>query len=319
MRKGQSLLWAVALTAASVAWAGEGQPAEEKKPDRSPARGTPPPIPLHTIEGVSGVFITPTAYFANLPEDDGWWGKPSVAESFVDLSHDRNLSATTITTNFFRRFELGYSFIRLHLGDWPDDIQTITGAHTKSNVRLNTLNARAMLIREGEWDTSWVPAVTAGVAYKHNNSIWQINDDLHGACKSVLGVKDDDGWEATLTASKMFVGILPRPFILSAGLRNTDAAQIGLLGFSGDRRTLFEGSAVFFVTDRLLLAGEYRQKPDDLGRVPTGVGKEDDWWTLAAAYIVNDHLTAALGYGHFGNILNHDENAGWAVQLKWEF
>jgi len=310
MRKQQWLLWAAALVIASGAWAGEGEPAAAKKP-------APPPIPLHTIEGVSGVFITPTAYFANLPEDGGIWGKPALAFSGVTMG-EKNLLVSTLTTNVFGRVELGYSFMRLHLGDWAHDVRAATTLDTQNHVNLHTLSARYMLVREGEWDTAWVPAVTAGLSWKHNDSIMAIDRDLAGTCKAI-GVRDDDGFDFTLTASKMITGVLPNALILSAGLRSTEAAQIGLLGFTRDRDIVFEGSAVYFLTNRVLLAAEYRQKPDNLKRIPGLVGNEDDWWTLAAAYIVNDRCTAALGYGHFGTILNHDENASWALQFKWEF
>jgi len=301
------MLWAAALLAASAVVAGEAE-----KPAAAP------PIPFHTVEGTTGVFITSTAYFANLPEGNGWFGKPSLAVSAVDIG-EKNLVATTVTTNFFKRLELGYSFMRVGLGDWPSDVRTHTTLHPQNHIEMHTLNARLMLVNEGEWGCPWVPAVTAGVHYKHNSSIWDIDRDLGGACKTLVGVKDDDGWEATLVASKMFAGILPKPFILSAGLRSTEAGQIGLFGFSDDRDTVFEGNAVFFVTDRLLVAGEYRQKPDNLGRVQPCVGAEHDWWTLCAGYIVTNQLTVAAGYGHFGNIANHEENASWAVQFKWEF
>jgi hypothetical protein len=135
----------------------------------------------------------------------------------------------------------------------------------------------------------------------------------------MLGVRDDDGVEYTLTATKMIVGVLPRPFIVSAGLRNTDAANLGLFGFTGRRTTVFEASSVFFVTDRLLLACEYRQKPDQLRRIPGLVGPENDWYTAALGYIVNSHCIVAAGVGNFGNVANHREPFTPAVEIKWEF
>jgi len=36
-----------------------------------------PPLPTHQVEGNSGVFITPTAYFANPAEPNELVGKPS--------------------------------------------------------------------------------------------------------------------------------------------------------------------------------------------------------------------------------------------------
>jgi hypothetical protein len=49
------------------------------------------------------------------------------------------------------------------------------------------------------------------------------------------------------------------------------------------------------------------------------IQKSGDWWTLDAAYVVSPHLTVAVGYGHFGGVLNHDANGVWGVTTKWEF
>ena len=46
---------------------------------------------------------------------------------------------------------------------------------------------------------------------------------------------------------------------------------------------------------------------------------EDDWWTIDAAYVVNKHLTVAAGYGHFGDVLNHEANNAWGLTVKYEF
>ena len=78
-----------------------------------------------------------------------------------------------------------------------------------------------------------------------------------------------------------------------------------------------------FVTGNIILAAEYRQQPNDYTPIVAGgqtlVGKSGDWWTLDAAYIVNKRLTLAVGYGHFGNVLNHDANAVWGITTKYEF
>ncbi|HUW58975.1 MAG TPA: DUF3034 family protein [Planctomycetota bacterium] len=281
---------------------------EEVKP------ASPPPLPCIMVEGTGGIFITPTAYLVNPSQGDEWLGLPSVAFSYASIG-DKDFTSVGATMTFFKRIEVGVAHERFGLGSWPRDVLNATGLNVRDQtVRMNTVNLRALVLEEKDW----LPAVTAGVHYKHNEDIWCVDLDLLGGC-SALGVKDNDGWEFTLTASKTFVGILPRPFILTAGLRNTDAAQTGLLGFTGHRDTVFEGNAIFFITDQLLLAGEYRQKPDRLKRLPGLLGKEDDWWTLCAGYVVNDRVTLAAGYGNFGNVLNNREDRVWAVHVKFEF
>lgn len=289
------------------------EPGKSAEPAAKPPRL---PLPLHTIEGTSGVFVTDTAYFANVPQK-GWFGHPSAALIAARMSHGRHLEVATLTTTFFKRIEVGYSHMNFGLGEWPRDCERLTGIRPLDQIRLHTLSLRGNIIQEGEWG-KWTPAVTVGARYKHNQDTNRLNRQLGGACRA-LGVRDNDGVEFTATASKTFVGILPKPFILSATLRNTDAANIGLFGFTGHRTTLFEASAVFFITDRLLFATEFRQKPDPLKRVPGLIGREGHWYTAAFGYILSPRCIVAAGVGNFGNVANHREPFTPAVELKWEF
>jgi len=49
------------------------------------------------------------------------------------------------------------------------------------------------------------------------------------------------------------------------------------------------------------------------------VNSEDDWWVLAAGYVISPHSTIALGYGHFGELLNHEANSSIGIAYKFEF
>ena len=113
----------------------------------------------------------------------------------------------------------------------------------------------------------------------------------------MLGVDHDSGTEITAVATKTISDWLPKPLIVSAGLRNGDAIHTGLLGFAGERRTTFEGSVIYFLTDKLLLASEYRQKSDLCDPYPSDsrdlIMPESDWWDICLGYVVNDHLTIA--------------------------
>jgi len=243
---------------------------------------------------------------------------PSLSVTGVKIGH-KQLAAAAMTLAPHERVELGYSYQHLDLGHWTQDVQKATGCSVSPrSVELHTLSLRGNLIKEGEWDLKWMPSITAGLHFKYNEGIDEIDRDLQGTCR-VLGMRRNEGWDYTLVASKMFKDVLPKPFILSAGLRSTRAAYTGFAGFSGDRDINFEGSAVFFITDKLLLAGEYRQKRSNYQGVRRVMEKEDDWWTLAVAYIVNEHLTISGGYLHAGDMMNHRNQSGWGLQAKWEF
>ena len=71
--------------------------------------------------------------------------------------------------------------------------------------------------------------------------------------------------------------------------------------------------------DRVFLAGEYKQKKCGYDEVSGLVDAEDDWWVLAAGYILSPFSTIALGYGHFGELLNYDANSSIGLAFKYEF
>ncbi len=280
-----------------------------------------PPLPTHNVEGNSGVFITSTAYLVNPPEEGEVFGLPSFSTSFAAIG-EKDFESFAVTENILGRIELGYALERLGLGDWPADVKTASGLHVDNHVFVHNFNTRLMVIEEGGFDRNWVPAVTLGAHFKWNDGLTSLNRQLNGLCDT-LGADHNTGTEFTAVATRTITDWLPRPLIVSAGLRNGDAIHTGLMGFAGERRTTFEGSIIYFLTDRLLLAGEYRQKSDLLDQCTVNgrhlIKAENDWWDICLAYVVDDHLTVAVGYADFGNVFNHRENNVWAIQLKYEF
>jgi len=317
---GLAALGATLFTAASAAHL-QGQetnapPTAEAKAQTKDEKGAP--LPLHQIEGNGGIFSTLSAYLVNPPRNGEAIGRPAVGFSFVDLGHERNLEAFTLTETPWKRLELGYGYERLDIGDLPAAVAQATPYRLRDDeVHLHNLNARLQLLKEGEFDEKWVPALTFGTHYKYNETINRLNDDLHGTLRAI-GIADNQGVDFTLYASKMLT-FLPRPVLLELGGRATEAAHLGLLGFTDHYSFVFEGNVVVFVTSSIALAAEYRQKPDDYKPVGNLIRPESDWWTIDAAYVVNKHLTLAAGYGHFGDVLNHEANNAWGLTVKYEF
>jgi len=289
------------------------QPAPAAKPAEKGA-----PLPLHQIEGNGGIFSTLSAYIVNPPRNGEPVGRPSVGFSFVDIGHGQNLEALTLTESPWKRLELGFGYNNLDLGDLPLAIKDATTVSiSQQEVQLYNANARLQVLKEGEFDQKWIPALTAGAHFKYNDGISTINSELGGAL-AAAGIKDHDGVDFTLYATKLFTQ-LPRPVLLELGGRATKGVWNGLGGFTDDYSFLFEGNVVVFVTGNLALAAEYRQQPNNYTPIGNLVRAEGDWWTLDAAYVVNKHLTLAVGYGHFGNVLNHEANGVWGITTKWEF
>ena len=281
-----------------------------------------PPLPTHNVEGNSGVFITSTAYLTNPAEKGAFFGKPSISVSTAAIG-EKDFQSFVFTENILGRIELGYALERIGLGDWPADVRKgMGGVHVDNHVFLHNFNTRLMVIEEGGFDCPWMPAVTLGSHFKWNEGRNDIDRQLGGAC-DMLGSDHAFGTEFTAVASKTITNWLPNPIIVSAGLRNGDAIHTGLLGFAGERRTTFEGSIIYFLTDKLLLASEYRQKSDLIDQCSAGgkhlIKAENDWWDVCLAYVLDDHWTVAGGYANFGNVLNHREDNVWAIQFKYEF
>jgi hypothetical protein len=278
----------------------------------------PAPLPLHQIEGSGGIFATLSAYIVNPPRNGEAVGRPSAGFSYVNLGHEVNLEAFTITESPFKRLELGYGYDRLGLGDLPLALRNagIVNYH-QDQVQLHNFNARFQILKEGEFNQKWIPALTGGVHYKYNDGISEANNEVGGAL-AAAGISGRDGVDYTLYASKMFTQ-LPRPVLLELGGRATRGVWDGLGGFTSSYNFVFEANVVVFVTSKFALAAEFKQQPRDYQAIGNLVQKAGDWWTLDAAYVVNNHLTLAVGYGHFGNVLNHQANGVWGLTTKWEF
>jgi Protein of unknown function (DUF3034) len=311
------------LIAASPLFASLSATRADEPGTNSPPAAAPPakkaaPLPLHQIEGNGGIFSTLSAYIVNPPRNGELLGRPSVGFAYVNIGHGQNLEALTVTESPWKRLELGYAWDRLGLGDLPLAIKDATTVTiSRSDVQLHNFNARLQLLTEGEFDQKWIPALTLGAHYKYNDGIRQIDNELGGAL-STAGLTHHDGTDFTLYASKMFTQT-PRPVLVELGGRATEAVWNGLGGFTSGYNFLFEGNVVVFVTGNLALAAEYRQQPNDYKPIGNLVKAEGDWWTLDAAYVVNNHMTVAVGYGHFGNVLNHEANGVWGITTKWEF
>jgi len=164
-----------------------------------------------------------------------------------------------------------------------------------------------------------MPAVTFGAHYKVNTTIDDVDDDVGGALEA-LDIEDDRGFDLTLVATKYLdLEFLPVPVCFSAGVRWTEAAHAGFLGFTGDRDYVAELGMCSPVADDFWVAFEYKQKPYTYDDVPGLLEDEDDWWTIDVAWIPNNQTTVSLGYGRFGKLLNHRANKVFGIAVKFEF
>ena len=284
---------------------------QEASTQPPPAKG--PPLPFHTVEGVSGACIVPMAYMANAGPPGTIIGKPSAALTYLKANR-KNVEAFTMTEVFYRRIEVGYALGRFGMGTLPGDIRRATGVDIDTDeVWLHNFNARVMLIEE----SSWLPALTAGVGFKYNQDVADINAKLFGGLNKI-GYRRSNGTDYTLTATKMLPVIFGRPLIVTAGLRNSQAAQLGYLGFGDSCATTVEASVVYLPTDWLAVGYEFRQKSNPYDQIPGLVGEENNWHVVAVGLILKD-WTICVGWAHLGTLANSSGNGAWAIQAKYEF
>jgi len=273
------------------------------------------PLPAHNLQGVGGGLISPMAYLVSPGPPGTEAGLPSLSYTFVRLG-TKTAHVTAVTETLWRRVEIGYAFTTLALGNFPDDVQDTTGVDIGlDHVMVHYFNLRGLLIEE----TPTCPAVTGGVTFMYNPNVQNIDRRLNGGVRN-LGLERANGTDFTLTASKTFPTLFfGRPVMLSGGIRFSQASQIGTLGFGDAYRMTGEGSVFAFVTDCLVLGYEYRQKKGALDRLGDLVKDEDDWHAVILAFCISPRCCIAVGWGHFGNLANADENGVWGFQFKYDF
>jgi hypothetical protein len=152
----------------------------------------------------------------------------------------------------------------------------------------------------------WLPQIAVGAQFKRTLDFDQI--------PRAVGAARGEDVEFYLAATKLyFDAIAGHNVILDATVRRTRADQFGLLGFGGDGsgyRIEPEASAAVWLTDEVLLGGEYRDKPNNLTAF-----KEDSAADvfLAWAPVKNFSITAA--WADLGRIAGKPPQRGVYVSL----
>jgi len=285
-------------------------------PATEPTKG--PPLPFHSIEGYSGGAITPMAYFANPPLSGALLGLPSASISYVNLGQ-KDLEAASVTENIANRFELGFAIDHIGLGDLRKDILTATkvDVHT-DNVYIYNLNGRVNILPENSFDTKWIPAVTAGVDFKYNDGIANVNNRLGGALDG-LGYRQPYGYDFTLTASKTIGDFFGRPLIATGGLLASEGAQIGALGFGKDYKLDPEASLAYWAFDQWVFAYEFRGNQDPYQQFGSLIRGQENWNAFDVAWIPNNRINVIAGIGYFGPIVNARADTAFWAEFKYEF
>jgi hypothetical protein len=207
------------------------------------------------------------------------------------------------SVGLFDRLELSYTREEFDTGSTGAKLGLGRGFTFDQDV----FGAKVKLFGDAVYDQdSLLPQVAVGLQYKHND---------RDAIIHAVGGKEADGVDYYVAATKIF---LNQSLVVDTTLRLTKANQTGLLGFGGDRSDSyspqFEGSVGYLITKKLVVGGEVRTKPDNLG-----FAKEDNWYDVFAAYALNKHLSATLAYVDLGEIATFKNQRGVFISLQAGF
>ena len=278
------------------------------------------PGPKHTVEGVGGGSFVPTAYLVNPGPEGTLIAMPSVSFTYAHLGYQKSIQAFAVTQTFLRRIELGYALLRLDLGSFPNAVSNLTQGWARigtDDIYLHNFNIRGLLLEENCCALP-LPALTAGIHFKYNSSISDINHRLRGGLR-FRGYRKSKGVDFTLTASKtIWIDPAP-PVMVTLGLRNSKAAHIGLMGFGADCHTTMEFSVGTMLTRWLGVSYEFRRKINTMRATSQILGSEDNWHALRFSVVLSDHLSVHGGVALLGSTGNTNSDGAWGLQIKYDF
>ena len=254
---------------------------------------------ITTIEGTSGGGIASGAMIAGNETRDGIGvsGHFSLAE-FPDYRLQTHGAAIGI----HNRIE--FSYARQNLD--TRNVGTALGLGEGFTFNQDVYGAKLRVLGEMVYGNPLVPQIAIGIQHKRNRD---------GAIVRAVGARSDKGTDFYISATKLF---LAPSIFANATVRYTKANQGGLLGFGGDgnadRSLQFEGSLGYQFSRQLIVGGEYRTKPDNLG-----FAHESDWLDVFAAYAINRNLTLTAAYVDLGSVATVNNQRGGMLSLQAAF
>ncbi len=256
-----------------------------------------------SVEGAAGGGLATWALIAGNETRDGIGGTASATAVALP---DFDLVAYAVSLGLFDRVELSYAHQRFD----TRAAGAALGLGYGYTFDQHILGAKVRVLGDAMWDQDrWVPQIAVGVQHKIADG-GRIGKPLLRA----LGARRTSGTDFYIAATKV---LLARSMVVNATARWTEANQLGLLGFGGDRggRTVqLEGSAGMLLTRRLLVGAEYRTKPDNLG-----FAQEDDSYDLFAAWAPAKNLSVTAAYADLGDIASVKNQRGLYLQLQGAF
>lgn len=251
---------------------------------------------ITTIEGSGGGGLATWATISGMGTDRAVG--ISAHATLVELP-DYRLDTHGIAIGIRDRVELAYARQNFN----TRAVGAALGLGRGFQFNQDIFSAKVRLAGDLVYGPAWLPQVSLGVEHKRN---------LDAAVVRAVGAKASAGTDFTVSATKLFLGA---SVLANATVRVTKANQFGLLGFGGDkhagRSVQFEGSLAYMLSRRLVVGGEWRTRPDNLG-----IAREDDAKDLFVAWAAGRHVTVTAAYVDVGSVATFRNQRGGLLQLQ---
>jgi hypothetical protein len=243
------------------------------------------------LEGAGGGGLVPLAVISTYGSSTSWGANAH----FTNIQlRDLHLYTYGVTAGFLDRFELSYTRQELE----------ITGTALDGlGVKQDVVGLKVKLFGDAIYDQDrwWLPQVSVGAQYKHNDGIKHAEAvGLPGLISTqALGAEAAHATDIYLVATKVF---LAESVLVNVALRETKANQFGLLGFGGDRHrgysTKPEATLAYLFTRKFAVGAEIRTSPHNLS-----VDDQTNAWTVFGAWTPTRNLSLVAAYLNIGSVL----------------
>ena len=252
---------------------------------------------VSSIEGAGGGGLATWSLVTGNETEDGI-GATAFA-TYAPLP-DFELGVVGAAIGFHDRLELSYAHQEFDTGSTGPAL----GLRGHFTFTQDVIGVKVRVVGDAVYDQDrMLPQIAVGAQFKQNGQ---------DAVLRAIGASDDNGVDYFVSATKL---LLSRSLLLSGTLRYTEANQTGLLGFGGDSHDAYtlqtEVSAAYMLSDRFIVGGEYRTKPNNLN-----FAKEDDAFDAFAAYAFLPSLNGTLAYVDLGDIATRENQHGVYMSLQ---
>lgn len=252
------------------------------------------------LEGAGGGGLTPWALIGGYGTRDQVGGNAHYTNVAIS---DYKLESYGALIGIRDRMEISVARQTLD----TEKVGALLGLNRGFKIRQNIIGLKVKVLGDAVLEQdSWLPQIAVGAQHKKNQE---------GKIVKSLGAEDDVGVDYYVSATKLF---LSQSLLANLTLRRTEANQLGLLGFGGNKndshKLLPEASLAYLLTQNVALGAEYRMKPDNLK-----VAEEDDWWDVFVAWAPTKNISLTLAYADLGRIAIKDNQSAVYTSLQIGF